>query len=236
MRIAICDDERASLDFIAEHVQSIDSDCEIATFLDISKLFHAIESGIIYDAVFMDVEWHGEQKGIDYAAEIFDLSPKTVIIFITGHPEQYSQKIFLKKTNLKGFISKPPNPTILSKYLEIIKDSISDSNNHKLTLKFNTGIISIDWSDILYIESHLNTVTIHTYNDSFRCYEKISTIVKQLSGGFFRTHKSFVVNMDKIKRIERNYVLLQEDKRIPISKHRLPDFRKQYGRYIGLKV
>lgn len=236
MRIAICDDELISLENVTNHVKSINSDCEIMSFLNISELFNTIDDGTHVDAVLMDIEWHGKQQGIDYAAELYNLSPKTMIIFITGHPQQYSQRIFFKNVNLKGFISKPLNPTILQQYLQLIEDEIRTSNNRKLTLKFNSDTISIFHDDIFYVESHLNTVTIHVYGDSFRFYEKISKISELLPSGFFLTHKSFIVNMDKIKKIERSYVTLQTGKQIPISKHRLSDFREQYARYIGFKM
>jgi len=89
---------------------------EITTFLRIAELFKKVKDGERFDAVFMDIEWDGEEKGgIDFASELYKLSPKTKIIFVTGYPARYSQEIFLKYTNLMGFIAKPINIDILQK-------------------------------------------------------------------------------------------------------------------------
>jgi len=60
--------------------------------------------------------------------------------------------------------------------------------------------------------------------------------VNRLPDNFIFTHKSFLVNMDKIRRIERESILLEKDVRIPISKSRQIEVRKNYFCYIGSNI
>jgi DNA-binding LytR/AlgR family response regulator len=185
----------------------------------------------------MDIEWDGEKKdGIDFASELYNLSPKTKIIFITGYPQRYSQQVFLKNTNLRGFIAKPINDDILLKNLEKIKNEIIVEENRKLILRFNGIITGVNPEDILYIESRAHTATVHTTDNGHLCYEKLNNLAKRLPQQFVLTHKSFLVNMDKIRRIERGQVLLEKDIDIPISKSRYNDVRDNYFRYIASNI
>jgi len=234
MRIAICDDQQSALEHAITQVGSVNFQCEVAPFLKIADLFQTIKDGAIYDAVFMDIEWEGEQKGgIDFASELYSLSPKTKIIFVTGYPERYSQKIFLKNTNLRGFISKPIDADILLKNLEKIKNEMILEENRKLILKFNGIVVSVHPDDILYIESRAHTATVYSTDGSHLCYEKLDALAKRLPRQFIHAHKSFLVNMDKIRRVERERIFLEKGIEIPVSKSRYNEVRESYFRYIG---
>ena len=236
MKIAICDDEQKSLEHIVTQVASVDLNCDISAFINVADMMERIKDGEKFDAVFMDIEWYGEQKGIDFAAELYKLFPKIKIIFVTGYSERYSQQVFLKHTNLKGFISKPIDPAILQKNLLKIRDEMILDENHKLLLHFNGIVVGVDPYDILYIESRGNTATVYSTNSKQLCYEKLDVLAKRLPGNFILTHKSFLVNMDKIQYIERERVVLEQKIEIPISKARYSELRDQYFRYIGSSI
>ena len=236
MKIAVCDDQQSSLRHVLTQVSSVAPRAEVSSFSSIPDLIHIIEDGVKFDAVLIDIEWDGEQKGIDYAAEIYKLSPQTSIIFVTGYPECYSQQIFLKTINLAGFVSKPIDAAILSKNLEKIEDGMAARQNRKLVLRFNGVITSIDPDDILYIESRARTSTVYSTDGSYLCYEKLVDLTKRLPGHFVLTHKSFLVNMDKIRRIDREFVLLEQSMEVPVSKSRLNGIREYYFQYIGSRI
>jgi len=236
MRIAICDDQQGALEHIAAQIEQAGVQCGVSLFSDVSALFRNIKSGAEFDAILMDIEWEGEQRGIDFAGEIYSLSPAARIIFITGYPERYSQEIFLKTANLAGFIAKPADITILTRSLEKIRDGIIARENNRLLLKYGGDITSVTPDDILYIESRAHTATVYTLDGGHLCYEKIDELAKRLPVFFVTTHKSFLVNMEKIKRIERERALLENGMEVPISKSRLNDFREQYFRFAGSKV
>ena len=233
MRIAICAERLSTLEHIIMQLEAIDFHGEMVSFLKISDLFKKIGKGSNFNAVLMDIEWKGERNGIDFASELFILSPKTKIIFTADHSERYSQQIFLKNINLSGFIAKPIDPGILLKNLEKVKEKIMLKENRKFTLKFNGKIIVIDPDNILYIESCSHTAMVCAADGVHLCYEKLSVLLRRLPIQFVFTHKSFLVNMDKIRCIERGRVTLENDIKIPISKSRQKEVKENYFRYAG---
>ena len=56
--------------------------------------------------------------------------------------------------------------------------------------------------EILYIETELRVVKIYTNSRPYRFYGKLDDVVKYLNHNFYRCHKSCIVNLDKIVRME----------------------------------
>ena len=82
-----------------------------------------------------------------------------------------------------------------------------DNTEHKIKL-----------SDIKYIEGYGNFVNVHTQKKVILVSEKMKTIEENLSGmGFIRVHKSYIVSLHKIERIEGNKIHIQ-GKVIPIGR------------------
>lgn len=56
--------------------------------------------------------------------------------------------------------------------------------------------------EILYIETELRVINIHTASRIYRFYGKLDDVIKYLDGSFYRCHKSCVINLEKIARME----------------------------------
>ena len=232
MKIAICDDNQMALAHVEAQAGMLGAPYEISSYPDATDLLRTIKDGADFDAILMDIEWGGEQKGIDFAAEIYRLSPKAGIIFITGYPERYSQQIFLANTNLKGFVAKPVDAAILQKNLEKIQGEIAARESRKLTIKSKGRIVAVDPDDVLYIASRAHTATLHLQASEYLCYEKLEALAMRLPGQFLFTHKSFLVNMDKIRYFERERAILEDGREVPVSKSRQAEALESYFRYI----
>ena len=96
-----------------------------------------------------------------------------------------------------------------------------------LFCKVNDKIVKIYFSDILFIESALEYVKIVTETDKFLTFialHKMERVLEQKA--FFRIHRSFIVNLKKIKWIKGNFVQLNQYE-IPISKSHKQEFLKE---------
>lgn len=56
--------------------------------------------------------------------------------------------------------------------------------------------------EILFIETELRIINIHTSGRIYRFYGKLDDVIKYLDCNFYRCHKSCVVNLEKIVRME----------------------------------
>ena len=74
------------------------------------------------------------------------------------------------------------------------------------------------FKDILFIEGSGNYVKIHSEKEKpLLVLEKLSDLIKKLpQQDFFRVHKSYIVNLQKIRQVEGNRIRL-ENADVPIS-------------------
>ncbi|EJL71137.1 LytR/AlgR family response regulator transcription factor [Chryseobacterium populi] len=74
----------------------------------------------------------------------------------------------------------------------------------------------IGFHEILYVESIKDYVNIRTENDEYIVLDTLKSMESQLSEKFVRIHKSFIVNIEKVKSIGAKKVILPEYE-IPIG-------------------
>ena len=110
MKIAVCDDDKGCLDSMKRLLAGYPGISRTEYYQNLSQLSEALENGMGYDLVLMDIEWEGnEQDGIAYAAQYNARSPQTWFIFVTAYNDKFSEKIFWEKVNLCGFLAKTQN-------------------------------------------------------------------------------------------------------------------------------
>ncbi|REC48271.1 LytR/AlgR family response regulator transcription factor [Chryseobacterium pennipullorum] len=94
--------------------------------------------------------------------------------------------------------------------------AIPEEKNAHFFIKSSGQRHRINFSEILYIESIKDYVNIRTEHDEFIVLDTLKSMENQLSERFARVHKSFIVNLDKIKSIGAKKVILPEFE-IPIG-------------------
>lgn len=233
MRIAVCDDETNILEMLQKQLMGLPQVSQALTFGLAEKLFEALERGSQFDVILMDIDWKSEKNGIDFAEELLRISPNTQVIYVTGYNDRFSQQIFLKEANLCGFLVKPVQAEMLEALLEKAKSNIERQETEKLLIRQNGKVYAFPFREISYFESLAHKVGIHTGKGMFLFYEKLDTVKQKLPGCFFQCHKSFLVNMDYIRRIEKSSIFLKTGEEIPISKVKYAETRSAYFRYIG---
>jgi len=232
MDIAICDDIVPILEELEAQLKQLGIADNIFTFSNLDTFLFSIDGGKRYDAVLMDIEWGDKAAGIDVAAELYKLSPETKIIYVTGHVE-LSQHIFLNRSNLSGFLTKPVDAELLRANLQKVADAMPYGESPSLVVKQRGQIVSIPLREIYFIKSKGHTVLIHKQDEIITAYERLENIVRTLPVGFYQCHKSYIVNMSRIQRFKVNDILLKNGESVPVSRARYADTRDAYFGYMG---
>lgn len=103
----------------------------------------------------------------------------------------------------------------------------------KISTKKNEKIILFDPPEIDYIESLEGTIFVHVGGESYSCAMTLIELEKKLkSYGFFRCHRSYIVNLQKVREIitwtKNSYSLrlnAGKDSVVPLSRTKLQDLR-----------
>ena len=151
-----------------------------------------------FDAVFLDISMPNI-SGFELADSIITLEPKTFIVFQTAY-EEYALEAF-KKGGI-GYLVKPIETEAIKNILEKIKlfKSNSIDESKKILGKRGDKLYLIDLNDIYYIKADLDEVIIKIKEADAYVRRKIGDLENLLVGkNFFRVHRSYIVNVDKIK-------------------------------------
>jgi len=233
VRVAICDDNITALKDLNDRLKNIKYINSVTEFDNIHRFWDSVEDGSYFDIVFMDIDWKQEQTGIDFAAVLYKKSPSSQIIYITGYNDLFSQQILLNEANLCGYLTKPIDDGLLLQFIEKAERNRKSLYSGKLLLQ-NKGVIhSLNYNEIVYIESAAHQCIAHTDNSLISCYEKLDEINERLPKEFVRCHKSYLVNMNYIKKISDKMIVLKNETQIPISKAQYAHIKDLFFTYIG---
>ena len=213
-------------------MQMINPAYNVFLFSDLAPFFMSVEGGKRYDAVLMDIDWHDRVAGMDAAAEVYKLSPGTRIIYITGHIERFSQQIFLHHANLSGYLTKPVDNGLLQANLQKVADTKHLREEAALVLKQKGAVVSVPFKDIYFIESRNHVILVHTDGDVVKTYDRLDNILQSLTEGFYQCHKSYIINMGKVRRFQSDDVILKNGTNVPVSRARYALTKEAYLKYL----
>lgn len=95
------------------------------------------------------------------------------------------------------------------------------------------GMAQVKRRDILYLESDRHEIKVHCTGKIFITVETLAQCEEKLKGkDFARIHKSFLVNFYHVSRMERESLVLDDGKRLYISRYRYPEVKRQFENYI----
>ena len=89
-----------------------------------------------------------------------------------------------------------------------------------------------DTRDVLYIETELRIVNIYTESRIYRFYGKLDDVMKYLNGNFYRCHKSCVINLEKILRMEDGTFYFSGGVTLRVGQNSYRQTRNHYIRFL----
>lgn len=180
-----------------------------------------------YDVVFMDIEMK-KMDGFEAVRQYRENNEESIIIFLTTHTE-LSRKGYV--VNAFRYIDKKELRSEIDEALAAVEDL--QSKNHIINFHvLFTGEISLRIKEIFFIETDKRNVIIHTKDKTYISNRKIEELEEELqSWGFFRCHKSYLVNLGNIDSFDKMDVYFKNGDRAMISGRRYPELKEKYMEY-----
>lgn len=237
IRTIIVDDEYPTRQELATILGNI-SDVEVVAQCSIGQeLLDYLQSDTV-DIIFLDIEMP-QINGLDIARIIRTTIPNPPqIVFSTGYGQFAVQAFDLQAFDyvLKPYTQERILITIM-RYRNIKKQTKNNkpTDNFKLPIWHNDKMILLNpESEISLIRAEQQKTIISTDQGEFEITVPLKDLELKLKDhGFLRTHKSYIVNLSKIREIipwfNDTFILTLENcnyKEIPVSRHYFPDFKK----------
>lgn len=223
LKCIIIDDEPLAIDLLKSYVQKTPFLELTGTFSNALSAISTISENDI-DVLFLDINMP-QITGLEFSKTI---PPSTRIIFTTAY-DQYAVEGF--RLNALDYLLKPINYAeflqAVNKALEWfkLKDNTSKpgqdetASSSSIFVKSGYRVERIEFDSIMYVENQKDYVKFHLENikEPVSSLMSMQSLEEKLPGiRFMRVHRSFIVNLDKVKTIERNCIVFGKEY-IPVS-------------------
>jgi len=230
MRIAICDDSKESLAMLEAVVEKINvRDAEIDCFYSGESLLDYLikNKDFYYQIYLLDIEMPGI-NGLDAAKEIRKTDKRAVIIFVTS----YSDYVFSSfEVQPFRFVNKPVSYEKLEGVIQAAVNFIYTSRKY-IFISVEKAKIQICCENIMYFEGDRRKINVYTIEEDYVFYSKMSDVESMVDNSWFvRIHVSYLINMDYVKAIYLDEVVLNNGTHLPISKKYRKSVKAEYMKY-----
>jgi two-component system LytT family response regulator len=233
MNCIIVDDEYPAREELKYFINEFSNMKMEAEFEDSIKALEYIEENKP-DIVFLDINMP-KLDGMVLGKIINNFEKNIIIVFITAHKEHAVNAFEIEAFD---YILKPYSEERIVNTLRRLEkiQFVDKCINNKITLKKNNKLRVISICDICYCEARERETIIYTSKEKFIENCSISEFYKRLpKNNFFRSHRSYIVNLEKIVEIipwfNNTYMVKIQgiDEEIPVSRNNINDFKHLMG-------
>lgn len=200
----------------------------VKTCSSVEDLMRQIADGGAPDLLFIDVCLKGARGaehpvGIDVAERLSVDHPATQVVFVSGF-DAYHTAVY--RAPHACYLKKPFTNMQVSEALGIALGARRTALEQPLVLRIAGTDHVVAPSHIIYLESKLRMVTLHTRQGSLETYGKLDDFAALLPSRFVRTHQSFLVNLDAVRRLTAEGMVLDGGTVVPVSRRHRQQVRE----------
>lgn len=232
MNCIIVDDEYPAIQELSYFIANFSSIKILDKFDDSIKALEYVQNHAV-DVIFLDINMP-KLDGITFSRVINTLKTPPILVFISAYRE-YAVEAF--EVIAFDYILKPYSENRITDTLQRLENcTTTKCSNNKMTFWKNDKMFVLNLTDIYYCEAHEHEVYVYTKEDQYKVSSSISEFYKKLpQDNFFKCHRSYIVNLDKITEItpwfNNTYMLKLQgmDTEIPVSRQNTSTFKQLIG-------
>lgn len=201
------------------------------------RVFHSpldllaeIERGTRFDILFLDILMPGE-NGVSVASEIRNVDRNVKIIFLTSSDEFAVQSY---KVNAFYYQLKPVCQENFFRLMDSVLSRCETEEEGSLILSCKNGITRLRPSQIEYCEVIHRTLFIHlTSGEVLESIGSLNELAERLAeyGGFFRPHRSYLVNLKYVQSLSYRAVTMSDSVEIPLPRGKYNEIKNAFLDY-----
>lgn len=225
LSIAVCDDEVLDCCKIAGSIKEILKELDvpfiIRQFYSGKELLQAVGE---FDIIFLDIMMGG-MDGIETARVLRDKAYENILVFISSSRgyvfEAYDVEAF-------QYLVKPVEHGKLRSILQRMVLKLQKDSPEFILIQIQGQTRKLFLKNIFYFEIRGRVISAHSADGVFQCYGQIGGLEAHLQDkGFFRCHKSFLVNLNCVDEYGHQELILENGEKIPIAKRRQTAFEQE---------
>lgn len=222
IRCLVVDDEKLAQEVLMHHISKFEILELVGVCNNVFELISFLNRDKNIDLIFLDIKMP-EISGTDFV-NMFNHPP--AIIYTTAY-NQYALDAFdqsaldylLKPISLERFSKAVQKAQHFLSIQELPAQPVEKSNNTPFYVKSDKKLVKIDPDQIVYIEGMRNYICLYLETEKVIVHGTLTGIEENLShiSRIIRVHKSFFINLNKVKYVEQHLITLTNSKSIPIG-------------------
>jgi two-component system LytT family response regulator len=235
MRCIIIDDEPLALELLEDNIKQVEHLTLVASCRSAAQAMQVMHQQPV-DLIFCDIQ----MPGINGLQFIKSLTHKPMVIFITAY-QQFAMDGF--ELDVVDYLLKPvPIDRFLracNKALNLfdlqnkpVHDTVALTKRDHFFVYAEYNLIRVNHGEITYIEGLKDYVKLHRKGVAKPILSRITikALEEQLpSDQFFRTHKSFIVNLGFVQSVRKGRIKLDGAEEVPYT----DSYKQVIGRMTG---
>ena len=232
MNIAVVDDNlndrKMILDYLSLFFNESGEDYTTSTFEDGVSFLK--DYSFSYDFIIFDIDMP-QMSGIDTAKELRKKDSNVTIMFVTNMP-QYALEGY--SVEAVDYVLKPLSyPDFRLKMKKATRYILRNSVKKVTINTTEEGLITVDSSDIYYVESKLHYIYYHTPKSIYKMRAKLTEVEDLLLPYHFaRSGGSFLINLAYLEKIDGNEIVVAGET-LPLSRRMKASLMSAFTKYIG---
>jgi two-component system LytT family response regulator len=197
MKILIVDDEELGLARLKRMLSTLG----YTDIIEANNAEEALEAAkeTVFDLAFLDINMP-RTSGLELAYELRYHQENMAIIFQTAYSEHALEAFDIGAI---GYLVKPFSIDQLKQSIERLKSSTKKDEDLRIMSKNGENYYLLKPEEIYYVKADLSEVMLRTAKGFSYYAQKISSLEEKLSAyNFVRVHRSYLINIDKIKEME----------------------------------
>lgn len=226
--VCIVEDEPAVSEQLASYVHRADDNAHVLCFPTGEQL---LLSGVHPDIVLMDIGLSG-MDGIEAAVRMHNSQPDALCIFVTGRRESVFEAF---DAHPFQYLLKPLDETDFRRVYEQARRHVertAERSGGKLLVRTRNASVLLRAADVRYIESRSRKVLIRTADAAYETYGAIGRYETSLDERFYRSHRSFLVNLEHIRSYSHDRIRFDTGDEAFLTRKKYSAFVRRYMWYL----
>lgn len=225
IQFMICDTDRAFLGQLAAALHRSFDPCSVEYLYGPSALEVSLRSNSGgADVLLTEIELRGH-SAIDIIARCRKDSSPLEVIYMTSRME-FCTEVY--DTPHCGFLIKPIEPDALLRNVRRALKLLERRKACGVVLQHSGSYHIVNAPSLLYVESRGRIMRTVTDQENIESYGKLTNLLFQLDKRFLQCHKSYLVNMERVKAFLGDRFLMDNGAVVPISQSRRKLVRQEF--------
>lgn len=219
LHFAVCDDEPYMLGRLSTQISEglAELGCREFRLARFSGGQALLEAGERFDLVFLDVQMD-PPDGLETARALRRRGDGCLVVFLTVLRERVFDAFEVRAFD---YLVKPASLDRLRRTLERALEDLDRRRARTLLVQRGTAREVVPLDEIVYCEVMGRKIYLHREDGGvLDYYDKLADLERRLGGGFFRCHRSYLVNLDHVRGCGGGQVRLSGGEAVPVSRLR----------------